>query len=176
MNIGDEERERNNEFGDEFISIHTIIKIVVLFVIGFPLIFFILAFTLFFVDPASRAHTTSDPTSNITMYLADDAPQENIDQLMQYIDSIEGVREVSFTTKDEALEDLKESTTNQEIIDQLDGANPLSASINIKISKDKAEETISLLENNELFIDICPEPDNSNNSIKYSEKTLGSVS
>lgn len=147
-----------------------------LFVIGFPLIFFILAFALFFVDPVSGAHTTSDPTSNITMYLADDAPQENIDQLMQYIDSIGGVREVSFTTKDEALEEFKESmAANQEIIEQLDGTNPLPAYINVKISKDKAEETISLLGNNELFINMCSEPDNPNNSIKYSEKTLGSV-
>ena len=67
---------------------------------------------------------------SITAYVADDAQQSDIDSLMNSIKGIEGVASVSFTTKDQALENFRNSmTSNPDVLDQLDGTNPLPASL-----------------------------------------------
>lgn len=111
---------------------------------------------------------------SITAYIADDAPQESIDEVMNTVKGMDGVGSVGFTTKDQALEKFKESmTTNPEIIEQLDGTNPLPASIDVDLSDpQKVDDIASAIEANETFRTICDEPDDPADSLKYGQKTV----
>mgnify|MGYP001355482065 CR=1 FL=1 len=72
----------------------------------------------------------------LNVYLYDDATQPEIDELQTQIQSIDHVAEVSFVSKDQALEDLSqrfESQDKEDLTEQLPGArNPLPASFQIK--------------------------------------------
>lgn len=48
----------------------------------------------------------------------------DIEKVMKTIEGYDGVESVSFTTKDQALDNFRKSTSNPEIVDQLDGDNP----------------------------------------------------
>ena len=111
---------------------------------------------------------------SITAYVADDASQESIDAVMNTIKGMDGVESVGFTTKDQALENFKNSmTTNPEIIEQLDGTNPLPASIDVNLSDpQKVEQIAGAIEADETFRSICDEPDNPADSLKYGQKTV----
>lgn len=65
---------------------------------------------------------------SIAVFLADDAPESDIQTLENYIKGLDGVASVGFTTKEQALDNFRNSmTSNPEIIDSLDGQNPLPA-------------------------------------------------
>ena len=70
---------------------------------------------------------------SITAYVADDASEADIQKVESDIEGLEGVASVGFTTKDQALENFRSSTTS-DIIDTLDGVNPLPASIDVELS------------------------------------------
>ena len=85
---------------------------------------------------------------SITAYVADDAPQESIDAVTAMIQGMDGVESVGFTTKEQALENFSNSmTTNPEIIEQLDGTNPLPASIDVSLADpQKVDEIAAAIE------------------------------
>ena len=111
---------------------------------------------------------------SITAYVSDDASEADIQALQQYIRGLDGVATVSFTTKDEALEKFKNSmTSNPEIVNQLDGQNPLPASIDIELSEAQEVETIAgAIEQNETFRKICDNQTDPADSLKYGQKTV----
>ncbi|MBQ9022282.1 MAG: permease-like cell division protein FtsX [Eggerthellaceae bacterium] len=111
---------------------------------------------------------------SITAYIADDASEADIQSLQQFIGGLDGVASVSFTTKDEALEKFKNSmTSNPEIVDQLDGQNPLPASVDVELSEAQEVEAIaSAIENNEIFRKICDNQTEPADSLKYGQKTV----
>lgn len=111
---------------------------------------------------------------SITAYVSDDASQADIQTLQQYIGGLDGVANVSFTTKEQALEKFKNSmTSNPEIVDQLDGQNPLPASIDVELSEAQEVETIaSAIESNETFRKICDNKTEPADSLKYGQKTV----
>ena len=81
---------------------------------------------------------------SITAYVADDAPQESIDAVTAMIQGMDGVESVGFTTKEQALENFSNSmTTNPEIIEQLDGTNPLPASIDVSLADPQKVDEIA---------------------------------
>ena len=107
---------------------------------------------------------------SITAYVADDAPQESIDAVTAMIQGMDGVESVGFTTKEQALENFSNSmTTNPEIIEQLDGTNPLPASIDVSLADPQKVDEIAA---DETFRSICDEPDNPADSLKYGQKTV----
>ncbi len=118
--------------------------------------------------------TSIESEVSITAYVADDAEQSSIDSLMADIEKMNGVASVSFTTKEQALENFRNSMTgNPEIIDQLDGQNPLPASIDVELSDPQmVEQVASEIEKNSAFIAICDEPDNPADSLKYGQQTV----
>ena len=71
---------------------------------------------------------------SITAYVSDDAEQSDIDTVMKAIEKMDGVQSVDFTTKDEALQNFSNSMSSSEIVDQLDGMNPLPASIDVELA------------------------------------------
>lgn len=111
---------------------------------------------------------------SITAYVSDDASQDDIDAVENYITGLDGVASIDFTTKDQALENFKNSmTSNPEIVDQLDGQNPLPASIDVQLSDAQMVETVAeQIESNETFQKIADNPDDPSDSLKYGQKTV----
>lgn len=111
---------------------------------------------------------------SITAYIADDASESDIQSLQNEIKSMSGVSTVSFTTKDQALENFKNSmTSNPEIVDQLDGENPLPASIEVELSEaQQVEDVADQILNNSTFQKICDNSSDPSDSLKYGQKTV----
>ena len=111
---------------------------------------------------------------SISAWLSDDASDSDITTLENYIQGLEGVQSVGFTTKEQALENFRNSmTSNPEIVDQLDGQNPLPASIEVELSDPQMVETIAgQIQSNETFRKICDDPSDPADSLKYGQKSV----
>lgn len=108
----------------------------------------------------------------ITVYVADEASQSQLDMLQDTIRGMSGVATVDFTTKDEALEKFRE-TSNSDIIDSLDGQNPLPASIDVELSDPQLVESVAeQIQANSTFQAVCDNPDNPSDSVKFGQKTV----
>ncbi len=109
---------------------------------------------------------------SITAFVADDASEADIESVESFIRGLEGVQSVSFTTKDQALENFRQ-TSNSDIIATLDGQNPLPASIDVELSDPQmVEQVAGQIESNTTFQQICDEPDNPSESLKYGQQTV----
>lgn len=118
--------------------------------------------------------TSVENQVSITAYVADDASEQDIHAVEQYIQELPGVESVDFTTKDQALENFTNSmTSNPDIVAQLDGENPLPASIDVNLSEAQSVSDIAnrILEN-ETFVKICDNPDDPSDSRQYGQKTV----
>lgn len=118
--------------------------------------------------------TSVENQVSITAYVADDASEQDIHAVEQYIQELPGVESVDFTTKDQALENFTNSmTSNPDIVAQLDGENPLPASIDVNLSEAQSVSDIAnrILEN-ETFVKICDNPEDPSDSLQYGQKTV----
>ncbi len=120
-----------------------------------------------------RLMSSVESEVSITCYIKDDASEQDYKAMMQKIKSMEGVKTVSFTTKDQAMENFKNSmTSNPDVVDQLDG-NPLPASINVELSEAQQVAGIAKqIENDSDFKNICEDSNNPGDSIKYGQGTV----
>lgn len=111
---------------------------------------------------------------SITAYVADDASQSNIQAVMSKLASNPDVESVSFTTKEKALENFKNSmSSNPEIIEQLDGTNPLPASIDIELKDPQLVKSVAdSLASDSTYAKICEDSSNPSDSIKYGQGTV----
>ncbi len=111
---------------------------------------------------------------SITAYVADNAAQKDINEVQDYVKGLDGVQSVSFTSKDQALQNFSSSmTSNPDIVNQLDGQNPLPASIDIQLDEAKEVSSIaSQIENNSTFRKICDNPSDPADSLQYGQKTV----
>ncbi|MBQ9690827.1 MAG: ABC transporter permease, partial [Eggerthellaceae bacterium] len=112
---------------------------------------------------------------SITAYISDEADENAVSLLETTIRNIEGVRSVTFTTKEQALENFKSSmNSNQDIIEQLDGVNPLPASIDIELQEAQSvESVVDAIASNSVFVEVCDTPDDPSQSLKYGgEETI----
>lgn len=108
---------------------------------------------------------------SIAAYVADDASQTDIDQVKTYVQGLEGVASVTFTTKDQALENFRSSNT-ADIIDALDGQNPLPASIDVELSDPQlVEQVASALWDNATYQRIA-DGDTKAEALKYGQQTV----
>ncbi|MEA5020567.1 MAG: permease-like cell division protein FtsX [Gordonibacter sp.] len=110
---------------------------------------------------------------SIAVFLADDAPESDIQSLENYIKGLNGVASVGFTTKEQALDNFRNSmTSNPEIIDSLDGQNPLPASIDVELSDPQlVEQVAASIEDNATFQKIYGY-NTAAESLKYGQKTV----
>ena len=131
---------------------------------------------LFFVAGAMLNNLMQSVESEftITAYVSDEASQENIQTVMTTISNMEDVDTVSFTTKEQALENFSNSmTSNPEIIEQLDGTNPLPASIDVELTDPQSVQTIAQsIEADPEYVAISEDPSNPGDSIKYGQGTV----
>lgn len=110
---------------------------------------------------------------SITAYVKDDASDADIEKVKKTIEGYDGVESVSFTTKDQALDNFRKSTSNPEIVDQLDGENPLPASIDVQLDDAQSVQNIaSEILANQDFVDICDNADDPTDSLQYGQKTV----
>lgn len=110
---------------------------------------------------------------SITAYVSDEASDADIQKVMDQVKTYNGVETVSFTTKDQALENFRKSTSNPEIVDQLDGQNPLPASIDVQLDDAQSVQTIaSEILANQNFVSICDNPSDPSDSLQYGQKTV----
>ena len=109
---------------------------------------------------------------SITAYVSDDASQSDIDAVQDYLRSLDTVASVGFTTKEQALENFQQSTSSG-IVDALDGDNPLPASIEVELSDPQEVEAVAAdLAANADFQQICDDPADPSESIRYGEKSV----
>ncbi len=110
---------------------------------------------------------------SITAYVDDNASESDIQKVMDQVKTYNGVESVSFTTKDQALENFRKSTSNPEIVDQLDGQNPLPASIDVQLDDAQSVQDIaSQILANQSFVSICDNPSDPSDSLQYGQKTV----
>ena len=108
---------------------------------------------------------------SITCYISDEATEEAYTDMMDKIKGFDSVQSVSFTSKDEAMEKFKK--TNPDILDGLDGNNPLPASIEVELSdSQKVVEVANRISNDSDFKTICDNADNPSDSVKYGQGTV----
>ncbi len=108
---------------------------------------------------------------SITAYVADEASQEDIDSVMNWLSSQEGVATVGFTTKEQALENFQ--STSSDIVDALDGSNPLPASIDVELSDPQlVEQVANELVANSDYQKICDTEGNPSEDVRYGEKSV----
>ncbi len=108
---------------------------------------------------------------SITAYISDDAKDADIKTMMSDIEGFNGVAKVTFTTKDEALENFKNMSSNSDIVNEL-GGNPLPASINVELSDPQMVQTVAdQIEASDVFKRIADE-DNPADSLKYGQRTV----
>lgn len=130
---------------------------------------------VFLVGAAVIENVVSSVESEVTItaYLSDDATDSQISSLTSEIKAMSGVSTVSYTSKDQALENFKSMSSNPEIVDQLDGTNPLPASLSIELSDPQSVETVAEgIASSSTFKKACDEPDSPSDSLKYGQKTV----
>ncbi len=113
---------------------------------------------------------------SITAYVSDDASDEDIQELMDYIQELEYVDTVSFTDKDGAVERARQTIdadTLDTIGDDDDLKEILPRSIDVDLTDPQQVELVaSQIEANETFIAICDEPDDPSDSIQYGQRSV----
>ncbi len=108
---------------------------------------------------------------SITCYIKDDATESQYNAMMTKIKSYDAVKTVSFTSKDQAMENFKK--TNPDIMDGLDGNNPLPASIDVELSdSQKVVEVANKIAADSDFKKICDNEENPSDSVKYGQGTV----
>ena len=109
---------------------------------------------------------------NITVWVADDASDSDVQALQTAIKQMDSVSSVSYTNKDQALENFKASSSS-DIASSLDGQNPLPASLDVELSDPKMVESVAgQIQNNATFKKICDNPSDPSDSLRYGEKTV----
>lgn len=108
-----------------------------------------------------------------TTQQAENERQAKIDAVMNEFKSLDGVESVTITSKEQAMNDFKATMENEDIVSQLDGNNPLPASFELTLNDPEKVETIAkTIENSEAFKEICDNPENPSQSVKYGQKTV----
>ena len=119
-----------------------------------------------------------DVESRITIqaFLSDDADGALVTSLQDEIKGWDGVSEVTYKSKDEALQEYRDtmvSANAQDAVAALDGRNPIPASIVIKLSDaDMAETVAGELTADETFAQVCDSADNPASSVQYGAETV----
>ena len=108
---------------------------------------------------------------SITAYVSDDAKEADVQNMQKYIEGLEGVANVTFTTKEQALENFRNTPSNADIVDEL-GGNPLPASINVELSDPQlVQQVADDIASSDLFKKVADEDDPAD-SLKYGQKTV----
>ena len=112
----------------------------------------------------------------IQAFLSDEAPRENVDTLQSRIESWDNVESVTYKSKEQALQEYKDTMTNRNAADAvaaLDGENPVPASVVIKLDDPQQVQSVAeRLIKDSSFASVCDDPENVSSSVQYGRETV----
>jgi len=108
---------------------------------------------------------------SITIFLADEAAESDVNSLRFFIESLPEVSRVDYITKEQALEEFKEMTSSG-IVEQLDG-NPLPASLKVELSDPEQVEVVALtIQAEPVYARVVDNPNDPAESIRYGQQIV----
>ena len=102
---------------------------------------FILGFFSIVILNLNKMADTLESQVQISVYLKDDLSQEEIDETKETLSKIEGLQDIKFTTREEAMENFKERLGDQQFL--LDDTNPLPDSFSLTVTSPQQVKTIA---------------------------------
>lgn len=108
----------------------------------------------------------------IQLFLSDNANQDQVNALTQEINGWSEVDSVSYKSKEQAAQEYRE-TMGSSAMDALEGANPLPASLAVKVKDSQTiGKTADKLAADQLFLQIADTPSTPTASIQYGQGTV----
>ena len=105
---------------------------------------FILGFFSIVILNLNKMADTLESQVQISVYLKDDLSQEEIDETKETLSKIEGLQDIKFTTREEAMKNFKERLGDQQfLLDALDDTNPLPNSVSVTVTSPQQVKTIA---------------------------------
>ena len=105
---------------------------------------FILGFFSIVILNFNKMADTLESQVQISVYLKDDLSQEEIDETKETLSKIEGLQDIKFITREEAMENFKERLGDQQfLLDALDDTNPLPDSFSLTVTSPQQVKTIA---------------------------------
>lgn len=105
---------------------------------------FILGFFSIVILNLNKMADTLESQVQISVYLKDDLSQEEIDETKETLSKIEGLEDIKFITREEAMENFKERLGDQQfLLDALDDTNPLPDSFSLTVTSPQQVKTIA---------------------------------
>ncbi|RGQ87072.1 ABC transporter permease [Megamonas rupellensis] len=105
---------------------------------------FILGFFSIVILNLNKMADTLESQVQISVYLKDDLSQEEIDETKETLSKIEGLEDIKFTTREEAMKNFKERLGDQQfLLDALDDTNPLPDSFSLTVTSPQQVKTIA---------------------------------
>ena len=112
----------------------------------------------------------------IQAFLSDEASRDDVDALQHRIEAWENVESVTYKSKEQALQEYKDTMTNRNAADAvaaLDGENPVPASLVIKLDDPQLVESVAeRLIKDSSFASVCDDPENVSSSVQYGRETV----
>ena len=105
---------------------------------------FILGFFSIVILNLNKMANTLESQVQISVYLKYDLSQEEIDETKETLSKIEGLQDIKFITREEAMENFKERLGDQQfLLDALDDTNPLPDSFSLTVTSPQQVKTIA---------------------------------
>ena len=105
---------------------------------------FILGFFSIVILNLNKMADTLESQVQISVYLKDDLSQEEIDETKETLSKIEGLQDIKFITREEAMENFKERLGDQQfLLNALDDTNPLPDSFSLTVTSPQQVKTIA---------------------------------
>ena len=132
----------------------------------------------FVISSAMLTSIVGDVEDRVTIqaFLSDDADRAAVDAVQADIESWDNVESVTYKSKEQALQEYRETMTNRNASDAvaaLDGENPVPASLVIKLDDPQLVESVAtrLIEDPD-FAAVCDDPNNVSSSVQYGRETV----
>lgn len=105
---------------------------------------FILGFFSIVILNLNKMADTLESQVQISVYLKDDLSQEEIEETKEILSKIEGLQDIKFTSREEAMKNFKERLGDQQfLLDALDDTNPLPDSFSLTVTSPEQVKTIA---------------------------------
>lgn len=133
---------------------------------------------LFAIVSLMVSNLVGDVESRITIqaFLSDDADQTVVEQLQADMQTWDGVADVTYKSKDEALEDYRSTmvaANAEDAVAALDGRNPIPASLVVTLTDAELAETVAQrIMSDATFLSVCEDPDLPASSVLYGAETV----
>lgn len=117
--------------------------------------------------------TSVEEKVSIRVFLKDGAAPADVDAMNKALVGDARVKDVTYTSKEKALEEFKLTMADSpEIIDQLE-VNPLPASLDVDLKKPQdVTAVVEMIKANPNFIKVADRPDDPEKSLKYGQQIV----